>query len=121
MEHLTPVASANGHAPQHSAETSRTAIRAGLAQAGERRETPVSPPLPRPVPESSVQEYGLLDQLHSLYADKARLEVTIGMSDADDVIRHVMDLRREQNAARSDLHTAMDILQNVLKRLDATS
>jgi hypothetical protein len=75
-------------------------------------------PLTAPVKESSVQDFGLLDQLHSLYAERERLESAIGMSDADDIIRHVLHLRREQLAARSDLETSMDVLSTVMKRLE---
>jgi hypothetical protein len=78
----------------------------------------VREPQTAPIKESSVQDFGLLDQLHSLYAERERMEAAIGMSDADDVIRHVMHLRREQTAARSDLETSMDVLSTVMKRLE---
>jgi hypothetical protein len=65
-----------------------------------------------------VQEIGLIDQLHSLYADRAKMEAAIGLSDADDIIRHVLQLRREQFASHSDIATAMELLGTVKTRLD---
>jgi hypothetical protein len=88
-------------------------VRAGLA--------PSMPPQGRPPHESSVQDFGLLDQLHSVYADRARMEATIGMSDADDIIQHIMQLRREHHAVRTDVRAAMDILVGVFQRLENLS
>jgi hypothetical protein len=78
----------------------------------------VPEPQTAPARESSIQDFGLLDQLHSLYAERERLETAIGMSDADDIIRHVMLLRREQTTSRSDLETSMDVLSKTMKILE---
>jgi hypothetical protein len=114
MEHLAPAPSANGSSngyhPAHASSATPTAVADSPGHA-----------MPGIVKESTVRDFGLLDQLHSLYADKDRLETAIGMSDSDDVITHVMRLRREQAAARADLETAMSILVAALKRLDAQS
>ncbi len=74
-----------------------------------------------PPPKSSVPDLGLLDQLHSLYAERARMDATIGLSDADEIIDHVMKLRREQQAIRADVDTAVNILRLVTARLETLS
>jgi hypothetical protein len=107
MELAATAPSANG---TYGNDRPRPVIRAGIA-----------PSAPRPVHESSVQDFGLLDQLHSIYADRSRMETAIGLSDADDIISHVMHLRREHLAAKADVRTAMDMLASVLQRLDSLS
>jgi hypothetical protein len=67
---------------------------------------------------SPTPDYGIADQLHSMYAERAKMEAAIGLSDVDDVIYHVMQLRREVLSAKSDARTAIDILANMTKRLD---
>jgi hypothetical protein len=112
MEHLAPASASNGSSNgYHPAHVSSTAQSSGAASGGQS--------MPGVVKESTFRDFGLLDQLHSLYADKDRLETAIGMSDSEDVIAHIMRLRREQAAARGDLETAMSILSAALKRLDA--
>jgi hypothetical protein len=74
-----------------------------------------------PVPKPTVPDHGLVDQLHSLYAERARLDAAIGLSDADEIIDHVMKLRREQQAIRADVDTAVNILRLVTARLETLS
>jgi hypothetical protein len=69
-------------------------------------------------PRSTAPDHGVLDQLHSLYAERARMEAVLGMSDADDVIAHVMTMRREQLAAKADVETALSVLRLVTTRLE---
>jgi hypothetical protein len=71
--------------------------------------------------ENRAAEQRLVDQLHTLYAEKERLEVAIGLSDGDDITRHVLAMRREQQAIRSDVEAAMAILRSVTARLERWS
>jgi hypothetical protein len=70
------------------------------------------------MPRAAAPDHGVLDQLHSLYSERARMETALGMSDADDVIAHVMTLRREQLAAKADVETALNVLRLVVARLE---
>jgi hypothetical protein len=97
-------------------------IRASIAEPSTIPSLQSMGPIPTdPGTDMSVQNFGLLDQLHSHYADRAKMELAIGLSDADDIIAHVMRLRREKDAARSDVATAMSMLKSVLERLDGMS
>jgi hypothetical protein len=68
--------------------------------------------------DQHLAQHRLVDQLHSLYAEKERLEVVLGMSDGDDLIRHVLGLRRDRLAMQADLETALSILQSIAARLE---
>ncbi len=69
-------------------------------------------------PRMSGPDHGVLDQLHSLYAERERLESALGMSDPDEIIAHVMTMRREQLAAKADVETALNVLRLVITRLE---